>query len=366
MKNLLFSLLPFILGAVITAFIIPPLIRVVHIKHLFEPTDHRKTHEQIVPTIGGVAIFIGFVMSVFLSSYSFNLSEIRYLFPALILMLFIGLKDDLIVISPRKKFLAQLFTALMLVFMGNLRIVNLNGILNISELSYWESVPLSVFIIVTAINAFNLIDGIDGLASGVSFIASLVLGLGFLLLDHLEFAIIAFALSGSVAVFFGFNVFGKKYKLFMGDTGSLIIGTILVTLAFKFVEHGTYSENWFFANYGLALVVAILIVPIIDVPRVMMIRILQGRSPFFPDRNHIHHNVLKISSSHLSATLKILVMNLLFIAFSLLLIYLQFNINAIVALLFVTGFLFAWISYLIASGKLSNDRIRERYNIYPD
>lgn len=364
MHEILAILVPIVLSYVIVSVVIPPLLRVVKAKQLFEPHDERKVHEDVVPTIGGVAIFIGYIMSIFLCTKTSCINELRFLFPALVLMLFIGLKDDLIVISAKKKFLVQLFAAVMLVVMGDIRIVHLNGILNVYELHYWVSVPLSVFIIVAAINAFNLIDGIDGLASGIAFIASVAIGICFLMIGHPEFGIACFALTGSVAAFFRYNVFSKRYKLFMGDTGSLIIGITLITLSIKFHEYALQAPPAVFSDYSLALIGAFLVVPLIDIVRVMAIRIWQGKSPFYADRNHIHHLVLNISSSHFLATLKILVVNLLVIFYTAMLILFEFNINAIIVSYVSLGFLMAFLTFKLSEKKMRGN-INRRNVLHP-
>jgi len=280
------------LSFLIVYLIIPKIIKVSNIKKLFDVPNHRSAAKHVVPTLGGIAILAGFSISTIVASNSLNINELKQMFAAVIAMFLIGLRDDLIGLSAKKKFFVQIGVALYLVIMGSYRFTNLHGIFGVNEIGYIVGIILSVIAIIGIINAINLIDGIDGLASGVSILISVVYGFWFLNAGDVIYAITCFSLTGSLIAFFMYNVFGKANKIFMGDTGSLILGTIIAVLTIRFNEFIPEKGN---AEQGLpAISLAILIVPIIDTIRVFSIRIMQGKSPFTPDMNHIHHIVLKL------------------------------------------------------------------------
>jgi len=355
--SIFYSLLGFLIGFGLVCFTIPALIRVSIAKHLYDTPNDRKVSKVVVPTLGGVSIFIGFIISTIIASDGYNFGELKYLIAAVIIMFFIGLKDDLMDISARKKLFAQLATALILIILGDFRFTNLHGAFGLYEISYASSFFLTMFAMIALINAINLIDGIDGLASGISIVISSVFGTWFLLTGHYEYGITSFSLTGTLVAFFLFNVFGKKNKIFMGDTGSLILGVIMVILAIKFNEFNINQTGPYAILSAPVVSIAILIVPIIDTLRVFFIRLSEKRSPFSPDMNHIHHNMLKLGNSHLSVTLIILLFNIIFIGFAILLGRFV-SINNLMIVVIATGFLIAYIPNLILNSKRSSESIK--------
>jgi len=332
--------LSLIISFTIVFFVIPKIIKVSKIKNLFDVPNHRSAAKQIVPTLGGISIFAGFIISLILASNSLNIDELKYMFAALVAMFFIGLKDDIIGLSARTKLFVQIIFAIYLVILGNYRITNLHGILGIQDINFITGTIISIVAIVGIINAVNLIDGIDGLASGIGILISIVFGFWFLNAGDFMYAITCFSLTGSLVAFFMYNVFGTSNKIFMGDTGSLILGTIIALLTIHFNEFNPVNEN---IEHGLpAISLGIIIIPVIDTIRIFAIRISQGKSPFSPDMNHIHHLVLKLTGSHLKATLIIITVNALFILLSFSLIDIIGN-SALFMLLLASGFTLAGI-----------------------
>ncbi|HCY43443.1 MAG TPA: undecaprenyl/decaprenyl-phosphate alpha-N-acetylglucosaminyl 1-phosphate transferase [Prolixibacteraceae bacterium] len=352
--NIFFS---FAISFTIVYFVIPKIIKVSRIKKLFDVPNHRSAAKHIVPTLGGIAIMAGFVISTIISSNYYNINDLKYLFAAIITMFVIGLKDDIIGISAKKKFNFQILIAIYLVLLGNYRITNLHGILGIQEIGYVTGVILTIVAIVGIINAFNLIDGIDGLAGGVSLLTSLVYGFWFLYAGDIVYALACFSLAGSLIAFLLYNVFGKTNKIFMGDTGSLLLGTIMAFMTIHFNEFIPALET---VPKGLpAISLAIIIVPVIDTIRVFIIRISQKRSPFSPDMNHIHHSLLKLTGgSHLAASSIIIAVNGLIILLSFLLIG-ELGNNLLFILLLVLGFVLASIPANIMKWQSRNDVAEE-------
>ncbi|HAH25580.1 MAG TPA: undecaprenyl-phosphate alpha-N-acetylglucosaminyl 1-phosphate transferase [Prolixibacteraceae bacterium] len=347
-----YSLLGFLLGFGIVVFTIPPLIRVSVAKHLYDTPNERKVSKAIVPTLGGVAIFIGFILSTIIATDGYSFDELKYLIAAVIIMFFIGLKDDLMDISAKKKLLVEIATACILIGLGDFRFTNLQGAFGFHEINYITSFVITLIVMIGLINAFNLIDGIDGLASGISIVISSVFGTWFLLAGHHAYGIMCFSLAGCLIGFFLFNVFGKKNKIFMGDTGSLILGVIMVILVIKFNELNSDQNLPYAINAVPAVTLGILIIPIIDTLRVIFIRLSEKRSPFSPDMNHIHHSFIKLGASHLQSTTYIVLMNILFIAF-VFAFNQTLNINVLIISLFTLGFSIAYIPTLILKWKQS-------------
>ena len=218
-----------------------------------------------------------------------------------------------------KKFVGQVIAIMFILVPGDFHLYSLHGLFGIDELSYAISLPMTFILFLALINSFNLIDGIDGLASGVGIITSLFFGIGFLLNGQLSYAIMSFILASSLIAFFYYNVFGKENKIFLGDTGSMLIGYLLAIFAVRFLN---FEQGQTVIDEDLstpAVMLCVLIVPLFDTARVFTLRVMRGKSPFAADRSHIHHRLLDISGSHIKATSIILSVNLAFIALALLL-----------------------------------------------
>lgn len=344
----------------IAYFIIPKIILVSKTKKLFDVPNHRSAAKHIVPTLGGIAIFAGFRLSQVVALNSYNTNELKYLSAGILVMFLIGLKDDIIGVSAKAKLFVQVLVAFYLVVLGNYRITDIHGILGINEVEYFTGIILSVFVIVGIINSLNLIDGIDGLSSGIGILISSVFGLLFLTAGDYIYALTCFSLTGSLIAFFLYNVFGHANKIFMGDTGSLILGVIVAAIAIHFINFTPLSNTATLGSSAIAL--SIIIVPVIDTLRVFMIRISQRRSPFSPDMNHIHHNLIKLTGGHhLAASSIIIAANAMIILFSFILIE-EIGNNILFTLLLVLGFILASIPAYILKWQGKNTPVEEKEN----
>ncbi len=292
----------FLSSFLLTWLSIPVIVRISYAKSLFDQPGQRKINKVAVPNLGGVAIFIGIVISTLLGSTSSVSPDYQYLLTAIVVMFFIGLKDDILIIAPVKKLGIQFLVAVMLVVMGGFHLTQLYGLGFISSLDNWLSFPVSLLFILFLVNSINLIDGIDGLAGGITMFVFTVLGVWFSLSGYLNYSIICFASVGSLLAFLRFNLWGHDNKIFMGDTGSLILGVIVSAMAIQFNEfNGTVTSGYHFPQAPVILF-ALLIVPVSDTLRVFIVRICQKRSPFSPDMNHIHHMLVKCGLSHIQAS----------------------------------------------------------------
>ena len=299
----LLNLLSIILSFCIAIFAIPPILRVAKKRNLFDFIDERKIHSAAIPPFGGVAIFLGFILSTIITTHNQTFITFKYIVAAVILLFFAGLKDDLVNISVRKKFYLQGMAALLLIILGDIRLTYGHGFFGIYEINYFFSIILTLFIILSIINAFNFIDGIDGLAAGLGIVASLFFGIWFFRAGQNRFSVMSFALAGSLCGFFIYNVFGGKNKLFMGDTGSLITGLIVSVLVIHFNELNINKSFAWSVNAAPTVSFSVVLVPLIDTLRVIIIRLSNRKSPFSPDINHIHHRLLSLIPDHFSVTL---------------------------------------------------------------
>ncbi len=291
-----------IFAFVVTLLVIPVIILVAKKKKLYdEPDDKRKLHKQPIPSLGGLGMFIGLILSVLLTiNFAKEAPEFQFYIAALLLIFFLGIKDDIMIISPGKKFIGQLITAGILIFKANLIITDMHGFLGFHAIPLEASYLLTVFAIVVIINAFNLIDGVDGLAGGLGLISSLVFGIFFLVNNNIPYAVLGFAFAGSLLAFLYYNF--HPAKIFMGDTGSLMIGLINTILVIKFIQTGADYTAYPVAS-APAIGFGILFLPLMDTLRVFGLRIINGRSPFSPDRTHIHHLLLNRGFDHKQVTL---------------------------------------------------------------
>lgn len=312
MRDFVYVFSSFVIAFIVSNRAIPSLINVSQQLNLFSEPNARSANINRIPTLGGVAIFIGFILGLTLTRNGYILPGLTFIIAAVMIMFFVGLKDDIVTLSPTKKIISQFFAAGILILLGHFRFTNLHGIFGVEIISIWISVPLTAFVIIVFINAFNLIDGIDGLAAGISIFAASVFGLWFFLSDHPEYAIVSFSLVGALLGFFFFNVYGKKNKIFMGDTGSLILGTIMSVLVIEFNEFNIDHSLPYAVLSAPAVSFGILIYPLMDTLRVFTIRIINKKSPFEADKNHTHHRLLTLGMTHASATYLILSVNAVF------------------------------------------------------
>ena len=302
----------------LVAFIsIPVVIKIADAKKLFDHPGDRKIHFTPVPSLGGVGIFAALTFSV-TTFIAFSKSpEIQYFLSASIIIFFLGLKDDILLISPIKKFTGQLIAAFLLSFQGDFQLNSLHGFLGVQELHPAIATVFTYLTLLVVINAFNLIDGVDGLAGMLGLVSTLFFGIVFALENQTAFAILSFAMSGSLIAFLMYNI--SPSRIFMGDTGSLLLGLVNAVLVIKFINLESGAGNILHFSAAPAVGFAVLFIPLMDTLRVTLIRIYNGKSPFDPDVNHIHHLLLKRGMSHIQITGILTIVALLFIAVAIIL-----------------------------------------------
>lgn len=357
-----FLILVFITSFFVVLLSTPSLIKVAILKRLFDaPGDTRKLHTRMIPTIGGIMIFAGTVFSYSLWFPSqkmhdqmdlYNaMNDYKFILSTLLVMFFVGVKDDIIGTAPVKKLVAHVLVGMVLVLMADIRIVSMHGIFGIDILPFWASVFLSLFTYIVVVNAFNLIDGIDGLAGGVGFIAASAFGGWFALAGDFAMAALAIALSGSLLAFLFFNF--SPAKIFMGDSGSLTIGLIISILAIKLISYDISSiHNPFVLNVSKPIfAMSVLVYPLIDTLRIFIYRAVQGVSPFSADRNHLHHRLIDIGCSHKKAVVIICFVNIFMIGLTLGLSMAYLNANYTFIIVASAALLIAQIPFFIKKKK---------------
>ncbi len=261
---------------------------------LFDRSDgYRKSHRIHISRLGGLAIFCSFTITTLLFAAMVDYKQANFLITSSIILFALGLKDDMFGVSPGTKFLLQLVVAIMVVVAGEFRLTSFYGVFYMWDVDWIWGCLFTIIVVIFVNNAFNLIDGVDGLAATLGMIATLSFGIFFAIANAYPYAFIAFAMLGSILGFLMFNY--PPAKIFMGDTGSLIIGLVCVVLAIKFIELnkiGSKPEPYFYSAPSIA--VAVLIVPIFDSLRIFLIRIIHKKSPFKGDRNHVHHRLQRL------------------------------------------------------------------------
>ncbi len=306
--------LSFLTAFTLTYFAIPSIINIAKVKHLCDEPGDRRAHTETTPSLGGIAIFAGVIFSITLWTPFKVFGNLQYILASFLIIFLMGAKDDIIPMSPYKKLVGEIFAAAILVFKSGVKITSLYGIFGVYDLPEPVSVLLSIFIIIVIINAFNLIDGINGLSGSIGLLIAGTLGSWFFLVDSMGLSLVAFALAGSIIAFLKYNF--TPAKIFMGDTGSLLLGLICSILAIKFIEmHRELVNNPYTFKSVPAVAIGILILPLFDTLRVFTMRILKGKSPFYADRTHIHHLLLDTGLNHMQATGTLVVTNILFIIF---------------------------------------------------
>ena len=324
----------FVISILLGMIMIPNILLVSYKKRLFDMPDPRKVHTCPVPRLGGIsflpAIIITFAL-VMGSRYLIGIPvthlplhrtfyEFLFWLVGSMLLYLIGVQDDLIGVGYRKKFLVQILAALLLVSCGDW-LNTLSGLFGIYNLPAWVGIPLTIFLIVYITNAINLIDGIDGLASGLCCIALVIMGYMHYLLAQYVYVILSLAALGILIPFWCYNVFGnagRGHKLFMGDAGSLTMGFLL---SFLLIHLSVVKPELSNATSPSSLVTAVspLLVPLFDVIRVVVHRLRTGKSPFQPDKNHFHHKLLRTGMRTRWVMVTILLVAVFFVVFNILL-----------------------------------------------
>ena len=307
----------FLTSFFIVFFAIPSIIKIAKEKNLNDDPGYRKSHNNSTPTLGGIALFGGFFVASTLWVQISEMPYLQYVLTGSCIIFFVGAKDDIFPLVPYKKIISEILACLIVIIIGNVRLTSLYGVFGMYEINYISSILLSLFTFLVIINSINLIDGINGLAGSIGVLIISAFGLWFYVSGSYQLVIFCSGLVGGIIAFLYYNF--TPSKIFMGDTGSLLIGFFCSFLAIQFIEENQQIifQKWCYIESAPAVAMGILSLPLYDTIRVIFIRLLKKRSPFKADKNHTHHLFIKKGFSHTTTVLSLCFINLLIIAFCL-------------------------------------------------
>lgn len=325
MSNIEHIILPALLAFAGTLWIHPKILKIAILKNLVDNPDARKLQRKPVPVMGGIAVFFGIVVGLCSSQFIFSSANTFMLISAMLVMLYVGTIDDVIDLSPTIRFLIEIIVIAWLMYASKSSINCFWGLWGVGEISEWVSYALTIFAAVGIINAINLIDGVNGLSSGFCFMASVLFAVFFYVSGNQVMTTLAISAAGAIVPFFLHNVFGENTRMFIGDGGTLVIGTMMAMFVMNILK--VDAECATLAAKGMGLIpfsLAVMSIPIFDTLRVMSTRILHKKSPFHPDKTHLHHMFIDLGFSHIGTTISILSTNF----FIVIIWYLSYRLGA--------------------------------------
>jgi UDP-N-acetylmuramyl pentapeptide phosphotransferase/UDP-N-acetylglucosamine-1-phosphate transferase len=355
-------LLCVVTGIAVCSFSIPYIIAVAKVKRLFDrPDGNRKIHKTVVPNLGGIGVVLAYLILAGLFVNTNNDGHWHYIVSASLILFVIGVKDDIVAVTPAMKFAAQIAAAIITVGFADIRLHSLHGLFGLHEIPYWYSVIFSIIGCVFVSNAFNLIDGIDGLVGSVSVLCTASLGSSMALLGNYNGACMAFVLMGAIIGFLKFNI--SPAKIFMGDSGSLVVGFTVSILCIMFIN--SYNPATKFGLFvtaapgALLFGLSILAIPVFDSFRVFITRIAKKKHPFHADKTHLHHFLLDAGFSHTHTVMILVIANLMVI--SVCLMVQSYNPNLALLAMFALSFgLFSILYYMRKNRLQQAELVRER------
>lgn len=329
--------------------------------------DERKTHTYPISSLGGIAIFSGLVISLLLVSdfMAFN-AQFQYYLAAFFVIFILGVIDDIFILKAWKKIMGQLVVSGLITFKAHMVISNLQGFLGFQEISETAGYMITFFSIILLINAFNLVDGVDGLAASLGLASCVLFGIFFLINNQPAYGVLGFSMAGALLAFLIYNF--PPARIFMGDSGSTLIGLVNAILAIRFIETAATGPV-LSIHAPSAIAFGVLLIPLMDVLRVIIVRVAKRRSPIAPDRNHLHHLLQTKGFSHTGVTVTLLLSSLIVSSLSFVLQGLQIHFILAIQFLLYFGGVGALI-YFIPDQKvlhvvLADNMVEEEAKVYP-
>jgi UDP-GlcNAc:undecaprenyl-phosphate/decaprenyl-phosphate GlcNAc-1-phosphate transferase len=305
------------LAASVTAFLVsfimlPVIIKYFLEKKLVDVPDRRKIHRKLTPSMGGIAIFIGFLVATIIWMELDYWQQMRYVIASLFIIFLLGVRDDLVPFRASHKLYGQIIAVAILLF-SNVRIESLYGFMGIYEIPLWLSYFLTAFTVIVITNSFNLIDGLDGLAGSIGMVTLSTFGVWFYFAGDNLFSLLCLAMSGSILAFLVFN--WEPSEIFMGDTGAMVIGMLLSVLVIHFMSLNESLPDSSLVKFSATIGTAacFIIIPLSDTLRIIILRLSKGQSPFRPDKNHIHHSIMRLGFTHARTTIILACVNAIFV-----------------------------------------------------
>lgn len=344
----------FVVSLFATWWVFKKVLNIAKLKNIVDNPDERKIQRVPIPVLGGIAVFFGMVVAFATAYVIFDISNLFAMLCVMIIMLYVGTMDDIIGLTPKMRFFFEIMVVLLLIFSKGYMIDNFHGLWGIYEIPEWIAIPLTVLACVGIINAINLIDGVNGLSSGYCIITCLIFGFAFIKAGDVERASLAILSVGALIPFFCHNVFGKESKMFIGDGGTLLMGTIMSSFVINALKTDSLIVSETPANFGvIPFTLAVLAIPVFDTLRVMSARIIRGTSPFNPDKTHLHHLLFDLHFSHVGTTGTEILANLLVVGSW----YLSYRLGASIELQL---YIVIALGLLITFGFYRFARVQER------
>ena len=295
----------------VTTLVFPKILKFAKHHHIVDNPNTRKLQRYPIPVLGGVAVFLGILMGYLVLASFLTEPVILWTLMTMTIMMIIGIWDDITDLSAIFRFLIEIILVTAMIGISTYYIDSLHGFWGIGSVNTAAAVTLSIFAGVGIINAVNMIDGVDGYASGYCIQACLCFAFLFWEVGEILMVCMTMVVAASLLPFFFHNVFGVKSKMYIGDGGTMMLGVLMVVFVFFMLSTnskcGLLEKN----NVGLlAFSLSVMCIPIFDTLRVMTLRIIRGYSPFKSDRTHLHHLFIEMGFSHLGAAMSILLMNM--------------------------------------------------------
>jgi UDP-GlcNAc:undecaprenyl-phosphate GlcNAc-1-phosphate transferase len=314
--------MPIYLASIVTSFlisflIIPVIVKYSHQRNIVDVPGGRKIHKKVTPSMGGIAIFLGFFLSSIIWINSSLWQDIKFLLVPFMIIFFTGLRDDLIPLKPLVKLAGQVTAAAFLLYFLDLRLHSFYGLFGLEEWPIWISYIVTVFTIIVITNAFNLVDGLDGLAGSIASAILLFYGIWYYSMGDSIFSVFCFSMLGAIIAFLLFN--WEPSEIFMGDTGALVIGMMLAVVTIRFINlnFGLTNNSPVRFDSTISTAACLIIVPLLDTTRIIILRLSKRQSPFKPDKSHIHHAIMRLGFSHSKTTFTLVSIQIFFILLAL-------------------------------------------------
>ncbi len=295
---------------------IPTLVKMARYKNLYDNINDRKVHKDLVPRLGGIGFFAGLFLSLVLFVNPADFKYLGVFAASLFILFFIGLKDDILIISPLTKLIGQILAVSILILFGNGGLTDFQGVFGIHQVPWYVGYLVSVVIYIATINAFNFVDGIDGLAASLGIISISAYGIWFFIAGKTVYFLIAISAVFSLLAFLRYNLFSKNNKIFLGDTGSMLIGFVVTYLAIRFNQTilTMNADMPGFIYPAPAMSFGFVVIPYFDLVRVIAIRLINKRHIYSPDNSHLHHIFLSLGFTHKQITLFFSLVSIVLIA----------------------------------------------------
>lgn len=351
-------IIPTLLSFVASWYVFIPVLRMAKLKHMVDNPGERKLQQQPVPVMGGIAVYFGVIFGLMVGACLTDLTGVLPVMLAMTLLLLVGMLDDMLGVSPMKRMLLEMIAIATIIYGTGRCIDDFSGLWGIGEIDWGIAVPLTIFGCVGIINAINMIDGVNGLSSGLCITCSLLFGSLFLYGNDPANALLNFLMMAALIPFWIHNVLGRKSKMFIGDSGTMLMGILMSWDVIAVLNRATTTDLATFSAQGnclIALVLAILSVPVFDTLRVMTMRILSGRSPFSPDRTHLHHIIYDYGKSHTLTALTEIAITLIITLGCVISTLTTLSCQAQLYLVILLGVVLVWGTYFILSYNQKSD-----------